>query len=94
MSGRGAGMALTPEHRAALDGLAVEDIRRQLAYAGPGRNSAVPGLGDGMMLRGDVEDHLFERQKTADKAQRRRDILQGVAIGLTALLWAIVSHFF
>jgi hypothetical protein len=43
----------------------------------------VPGLGDGMILRGDVQDWLVEQQKKTDKAQRRRDFLQGLAIGVS-----------
>ena len=76
-------MALTPAQLAAVEVLNVEDLRRRLAYAGPGRGSVVPGLGDGMILRGDVEDWLAEHGKKAGKAQRRRDILQGVAIGVS-----------
>ena len=100
-------MALTPERRAVLDALTDHDLRARLAYAGSGSGSAVPGLGDGMISRGDVEEVLREREEKAaqaqrqrekktDTAQRRRDILQGVGIGiaLTALVWAIVSHFF
>jgi hypothetical protein len=98
-------MVLTPERRTVREGFTDQEIRARLAAgAGPGTGSVVRGLGDGMILRGDVEDFLRERQEKAaeaqkqrekktDTAQRRRDILQGVSIGvaLTALVWAIVS---
>src|SRR2546421_3381665 len=58
-------MALRPDQDAELRRLTVEGIRQQLTYAGPGRNAVVPGLGDGMMLRGDVEEHVAKRERKA-----------------------------
>jgi hypothetical protein len=98
-----------------LDVLTDQQLRARLANAPPEPGSMVfIGSDVGMMLRGDVENFLRERQEKAaeaaeaerqrdeaqrqreqksDKAQRRRDILQGVSIGiaLSALVWAIAS---
>jgi hypothetical protein len=75
-------MALTPAHRAALDSLSREDIRRQLGYAGPGMGSVVPGIGDGMALRAVVLEYLVERDEKEERPLRRR---QKWAIGIAAI---------
>jgi hypothetical protein len=78
------GMALSPDHRAAVEKLGVENVRRLLAYA-PG--AVVPGIGDGMALRGDVQDWLFEQEGRTARAPRRRDFWQrvGIAVGATGI---------
>jgi hypothetical protein len=71
-------------HRAAVEKLGVENVRRLLAYA-PG--AVVPGIGDGMALRGDVQDWLFEQEGRTARAPRRRDFWQrvGIAVGATGI---------
>jgi len=53
-------MALSEEQRRELDRLTIENVRPKLAYSAAEREAVVPGLGDGMILRGDVEDWLAE----------------------------------
>jgi hypothetical protein len=48
--------------------MAVPNVCQRLRYAGAGPGSIVPGLGDGRMLRGDVEDWLAAK----DNALRER----------------------
>ena len=55
-------MALSEKDRAKLDQLGIENVKLKLAYAGPGPQSAVPGLGPGLdMTRGDIEEWLAEQ---------------------------------
>jgi hypothetical protein len=59
-------MPLTQKQRAALDRLGHNNVRTRLsAHLNAGDASAVPGLGDGMMARRDVEDWLtaFDRER-------------------------------
>jgi len=49
-------MSLSDADREELERAGPENVRSKLAYAGTGRGATVPGLGKGMMLRGDVED--------------------------------------
>src|SRR5215813_728715 len=56
----GKAMALSEEQRRELDRLTIENVRLKLAYSAAEREAVVPGLGDGMILRGDVEDWLAE----------------------------------
>lgn len=60
-------MALTPGQVRELERLGVDNVRERLRYAGPGGGSIVPGLGDGKMLRSDVEGWLGEQDKAARK---------------------------
>jgi len=70
-------MVLTPERRAMLDVLTDQQLRARLANAPPGPGSMVfIELDVGMMLRGDVEDFLRERQEKAAEAERQRDEAQ------------------
>jgi len=56
-------MAVTPEQRAALQKLGRRDLRQQLDHAGPGLGAIVPGLGDGMISRCDVQSYLRELEE-------------------------------
>jgi hypothetical protein len=60
-------MALTPGQVSELERLGVDNVRERLRYADPGGGSIVPGLGDGKMLRSDVEGWLGEQDKAARK---------------------------
>jgi hypothetical protein len=53
-------MALSKEQRRELDRPTIENVRLKLAYSAAEREAVVPGLGDGMILPGDVEDWLAE----------------------------------
>ena len=83
-------MALRPDQDAELRRLTVEGIRQQLTYAGPGRNAVVPGLGDGMMLRGDVEEHVAKRERKAT----RRLIWTNTALAIIGIVIAILAYYF
>jgi len=63
---RRAAVALNLNQTRELERLGI--VRQKLRYAGAGQGSIVPGLGDGKMLRGDVEDWLAEK----DNAVRKR----------------------
>jgi hypothetical protein len=75
-------VTLSPAQRATLDGLRSEDLRQQLNYAGASMGAVVPGLGDGMISRGDVLAYLAERDKREAKSQRRRDTWQKIWVSL------------
>jgi hypothetical protein len=64
-------MALTPGQVRELERLGVDNVRERLRYAGPGGGSIVPGLGDGKMLRSDVEGWLEGQDKAARKTRRK-----------------------
>jgi hypothetical protein len=83
-------MALRPDQDAELRRFTVEGIRQQLTYAGPGRNAVVPGLGDGMMLRGDVEEHVAKRERKAT----RRLIWTNTALAIIGIVIAILAYYF
>ena len=83
-------MALRPDQDAELRRLNVEGIQQQLTYAGPGRNAVVPGLGDGMMLRGDVEEHVAKRERKAT----RRLIWTNTALAIIGIVIAILAYYF
>jgi len=52
-----------------LELLTPDYVRSKLTFAGAGLGATVPGLGNGMMLRGDVEDWLAERDRESDKRE-------------------------
>jgi hypothetical protein len=60
-------VALTSDQVRELERRGVDNVRERLRYAGAGAGSIVPGLGDGKMLRGDVEVWLAEQDKAARK---------------------------
>jgi hypothetical protein len=60
-------VALTSNQIRELERLDVDNVRERLRYAGAGGVSVVPGLGDGKMLRDDVEVWLAEQDKAARK---------------------------
>ena len=63
-------MALSEKDPAKLDQLGIENVKLKLAYAGPGPQSAVPGLGLGLdMTRGHIEEWLAEQSHKAIKQQ-------------------------
>src|SRR5262249_30052504 len=66
----GEAMALSEEQRRELDRLTIENVRLKLACSTAERGAVVPGLGDGTLLRGDVEDWLAEmaRLEARDRA--------------------------
>jgi hypothetical protein len=93
-------MPISEENRAELDRLGTENVRLQLAHAGPSRGSVVPGLGKRPdqqfgMTRGDVEDWLAEQ--TREAARQQADILwwakAAAFIGLLGIIVAIVIAF-
>jgi hypothetical protein len=87
---------LTNEHRAELERRGPRNVRLRLRYAGPGSGSVVPGLGDGRMLRSDVEDWLFDKEIEASQKslQVQEDTLRWAKlaawIGVAGILVAIV----
>jgi hypothetical protein len=52
----------------------MDNVFERLRGADPGPRSIVPGLGDGKMLRGDVEGWLAERDK-AHRDEKLQDTL-------------------
>ena len=92
-------MALTPEDRAYLEGLGVENVRQRLAYAGPGGLDIAPALGrpDSEMTRSDVEVWLFEKDEAAQQLQL--DILWWAkaaaliaALGIVVMIVIAIVH--
>jgi hypothetical protein len=87
-------MPLSDADSEELERLAPDKIRSKLASAGAGRDAIVPGLGNGMMLRGDVEDWLAERDR--ESAKREADTLSfnkaaAWMAGLALLLATIIA---
>jgi hypothetical protein len=60
-------MALSEEQCRELDRLTIENVRLKLACSPAERGSVVPWLGDGKLLRGDVEDWLAEMARLEAK---------------------------
>jgi hypothetical protein len=86
-------MPLTFEQRKECQRLGPDNVRRQLAYAGPGAGSIVPGLGDGMMLRGDVQEWLaeIERKNTrGTEAGDREHIVLGKVAAWAGIIGIVV----
>jgi|GEM_PF-4919834 hypothetical protein len=85
-------MSLSDADREELERVGPENVRSKLAYAGTGRGATVPGLGKGMMLRGDVEDWLAERVRESAKLEADTLFFTKAAfwIGGLGLLVAII----
>src|SRR5262249_27279333 len=85
-------MSLSDADREELERVGPENVRSKLAYAGTGRGATVPGLGKGMMLRGDVEDWLAERVRESAKLEADTLFFTNAAfwIGGLGLLVAII----
>jgi hypothetical protein len=85
-------MPLTFEQRKECEHLGPDNVRRQLAYAGAGAGSIVPGLGDGMMLRGDVQEWLaeIERKNTEEQKQATANTLFWAKVAAWAGIIGIV----
>jgi len=85
-------MPLTPEQRAELERLTVSYVRQQLPYAGPGRGSVVPGLGNGMMLRADVAGWVAEKDEEQAQLQASTLFWAKVAawVGVAGIVVAII----
>src|SRR5262245_60211709 len=60
-------MALSEEQHRELDRLTIENVRLKLAYSDAEPGAVVPRLGDGMIVRGDVEDWLAEMARLEAK---------------------------
>jgi hypothetical protein len=88
-------MTLNADQRKKLDLMRVSAVRLKLQYAGPGEGSVVPGLLDGMVLRGDVEGWLAEQDDRADQLQAntlwwaKAATVVGVIFGLLGIVVAI-----
>jgi len=77
-------MALSEEQRRELDRLTIENVRLKLAHSAAERGAVAPGLGDGTMLRGDVEDWLADMARL--EAEQRAATLRWAKIaGLASI---------
>jgi hypothetical protein len=83
----------SPLPRVALDSPSTEDIRRCLSYVGAGAGTVVPGIADGMIVRGDVLAYLVERDEQTAQVQRRRDFRQKLAkwVGVAGIIVGIAG---
>jgi hypothetical protein len=63
-------MPLTFDQQRECERQGPDNVRRQLAYAGANPGSVVPGLGDGMMTRGDVQEWLAEIERKSAEEQK------------------------
>jgi hypothetical protein len=78
-------MALSDEQRRDLERLTIENVRLKLVYSAAERGAVVPGLGDGAILRGDVEDWLAEMARL--EAEQRAATLRWAKIAA----WASIA---
>jgi hypothetical protein len=62
-------MSLSDADREELERFGPDNVRSKLAYAGASPVAVVPGLGDGTVLRRDVENWLAERGRESAKLQ-------------------------
>src|SRR5262249_30432656 len=89
-------MSLSDADREELERVGPENVRSKLAYSGTGRGATVPGLGKGMMLRGDVEDWLAERVRESAKLEADTLFFTKAAFwigGLGLLVAIIIAQF-
>ena len=83
-------MALSEEQRRELDRLTIENVRLKLAHSAAERGAVVPGLGEGTILRGDVEDWLAEMARL--EAEQRAATLRWAKIaGLASIALLTLS---
>src|SRR6266480_2474056 len=93
-------MALSEDEKNLLNQRGMEVVRLQMHYAGAGRGSVVPGLGNGMISRGDVEDWLTEQERKATSLQARtlwwaKAAFWGtVSVGVTGIIATVVIALF
>jgi hypothetical protein len=76
-------MPLTFDQQRECERQGPDNVRRQLAYAGANPGSVVPGLGDGMMTRGDVQEWLAEIERKSAEEQKEATA--------STLFWAKVA---
>jgi hypothetical protein len=76
-------MPLTFDQQRECERQGPDNARRQLAYAGANPGSVVPGLGDGMMTRGDVQEWLAEIERKSAEEQKEATA--------STLFWAKVA---
>jgi hypothetical protein len=93
-------MTLKAEHRAELERLGIENVRQRLNYAGAGSGSIVPGVGDGRVLRSDVENWLA--QEEVSRARRSMELQEStlwwakaatgatIILGITGIVVAVI----
>ena len=72
-----------------LEQIGVENVRKRLHVAGASNGVFVPGLGDGKMLRADVEDWLKERDRVA-KERKVRPITLAAWIAVAVVVVGVV----
>jgi hypothetical protein len=82
-------MPLSDKQLAELERFGPENVRVRLATQTTGSNSTVAGLGDGMMVRRDVEDWLYEHDKKS--ATLQLDILWWAKVGALAGILGILT---
>jgi hypothetical protein len=76
-------MPLTFDQQRECERQGPDNVRRQLAYAGANPGSVVPGLGDGTMTRGDVQEWLAEIERKSAEEQKEATA--------STLFWAKVA---
>ena len=75
-------MPLSDKHLAELERFGPENVRVRLGTQTSGDNATVAGLGDGMMVRRDVEEWLYVHDKKS--ATLQLDILWWAKVGALA----------
>ena len=76
-----------------LELLRPDYVRSKLTLAGAGLGATVPGLGNGMMLRGDVEDWLAERDRESDKREADTLFFNKAAAWMAGLALVVATVF-
>jgi hypothetical protein len=82
-------MPLSESERAELDRLTPRIVEAKLQKAGASPYAVVPGLGNGLMLRGDVEDWLAQQYSKSASLKK----LLGLPAALVAVLTILGSIF-
>ena len=76
-----------------LELLTPDYVRSKPTFAGAGLGATVPGLGNGMMLRGDVEDWLAERDRESDKREADTLFFNKAAAWMAGLALVVATVF-